>query len=210
MDPSSPSDPSGVEPEGVWPPPQKGKSVPGAGRLGMLLFLVSLAVSFLVAIVAYMVFRFREGGNWLPAEHAGLPTLLWWSTALIVACSGAVHWALVAVRADRQGQVRVASSVVLALAIIFTVCQGVAWREMAEQHSRDGARMYAVTFYLLTGLHALHVIGGLGLQGWVLARACLGHYWSLFHPGLLYSAMYWHFLDGVWIVLFGILWFGSR
>ncbi|MGE3163818.1 MAG: heme-copper oxidase subunit III [Planctomycetota bacterium] len=194
----------------VWPPVEKGQSVPGAGPFGMVLFLVSLTVSFLAVLVAYAVFRVRGGSEWLPADKTGLPDLLWVSNGLIVGCSGAAQWALIAVRNDRRTHLLVALVSTLLLALGFTVCQGFAWREIAREQHLEGMRIYSVTFYLLTGLHALHVIGGFGLQAWVVVRASLRHYWSLFHPGVLYAAMYWHFLGAVWFVLFAVLWSGSQ
>ena len=76
-------------------------------------------------------------------------------------------------------------------------------------HEIPKVKMFTATFYILTGLHALHVFGGLVLQAVVTTKGLLGRYWSYHHPGVLYSAMYWHFLDGMWLVLFGVLWLGS-
>jgi heme/copper-type cytochrome/quinol oxidase subunit 3 len=61
------------------------------------------------------------------------------------------------------------------------------------------------TFYLLTGLHALHVIGGMVLLGAVTAKAFAGRYSATYHPGVTYAAMYWHFLDVVWLVMFVLI-----
>ena len=69
--------------------------------------------------------------------------------------------------------------------------------------------LYAWTFYVLTALHALHVLGGLPPMLIVTVRALRMGYGPSDHRGLVYCAMYWHFLDAVWIVLYAILWIGS-
>jgi cytochrome c oxidase subunit 3 len=53
------------------------------------------------------------------------------------------------------------------------------------------------------------VVGGLVPLGLVTARAWRGGYTAGFHPGVEYTAMYWHFLDVVWLVLFAVLYLGS-
>jgi heme/copper-type cytochrome/quinol oxidase subunit 3 len=58
---------------------------------------------------------------------------------------------------------------------------------------------------MLTGLHAAHVVGGIALLAIVAARSFRGRYGSGHHPGITYAAMYVHFLDGIWLVLFAVL-----
>ena len=62
---------------------------------------------------------------------------------------------------------------------------------------------------LIAGLHAVHVIGGLVCQVVVTVKAYRGRYWSLHHTGLTYSALYWHFLGGVWLIVFVALLIGT-
>ncbi|MCZ6542722.1 MAG: cytochrome c oxidase subunit 3, partial [Planctomycetota bacterium] len=64
-------------------------------------------------------------------------------------------------------------------------------------------------FYVLTGVHALHVIGGLIPLAAVTIRSFRNRYSSTDHAAVRYCAMYWHFLDGVWIVLFATLMLGT-
>ncbi len=95
------------------------------------------------------------------------------------------------------------------LGVGFMVCQGFAWERLLHIHLLPGLRHYALTFYMLTGLHAIHVVGGLLLMGWVIVQAHRGRYWSYHHPGILYNTMYWHFLGVAWVLLFGVLVVGS-
>ena len=66
---------------------------------------------------------------------------------------------------------------------------------------------YLGMFFVLTGLHAAHVMGGLIPLGIVIAFAEKGRYSRNFHPGVRYSTIYWHFLDVVWVILFSLLYF---
>ncbi|RPJ46772.1 MAG: heme-copper oxidase subunit III, partial [Candidatus Latescibacterota bacterium] len=69
--------------------------------------------------------------------------------------------------------------------------------------------LFGFTFYMLTGLHAAHVIGGLGALALTAARAGQGRYTPESRAGVDACAVYWHFLDVVWIVLFAVLWIGG-
>ncbi|MFH1681903.1 MAG: cytochrome c oxidase subunit 3 [Candidatus Eisenbacteria bacterium] len=69
--------------------------------------------------------------------------------------------------------------------------------------------LFGFTFYMLTGLHAAHVLGGLIALAVVTARAHRGAYSAADHAGIELCARYWHFLDIVWIVLFAVLLVGN-
>ena len=191
-----------------WPPIEKGDSLPGAGPLAMRIFIASLVMPFVACILGYLSLR-GQADVWPPAGAPELPPILWVSTALILITGALVHWAMVSVRNDREGQTRIALALVLVFGTAFMLCQMSAWADLVEAHEIPKVKMFTATFYILTGLHALHVFGGLVLQAVVTTKGLLGRYWSYHHPGVLYSAMYWHFLDGMWLVLFGVLWLGS-
>ena len=97
----------------------------------------------------------------------------------------------------------------LALALVFLVAQGMAWAELFRQNLAISDNLYGWTFYVLTGLHAAHVLGGLPPMIITTRRALRGSYGPTEHRGITYCAMYWHFLDGVWVVLYATLWLGS-
>jgi len=60
-------------------------------------------------------------------------------------------------------------------------------------------------YFLMTGLHALHVIGGMGAISWLLVRAGRGHFSRLYYGPVDYVGLYWHLVDMVWIYLFPLL-----
>ena len=199
---------------------------PGFGTLGMAIFLLALGILFAASIVAYLFIRARFA-TWPPPDSPPLPAGLWISTAVIVLGSASIHSALCGVRRDRQGLLIGSLLITLLLGLVFLVTQTVNWiwlmsltttlaqaapavRESvlppaAGSSTGPVGSLYLFTFYVLTGLHALHVIGGMVLLVVVTARAFAGRYSSSCYPGVTYATMYWHFLGAVWLLLFAVL-----
>ena len=178
-----------------------------AGVQGMRWFLVSLAVLFGSVLIGYLSLRMLvvSGRPQLPP----LPRGLWVSTLLLVASSGTL---IAAVRAARRGDADglaryLAATVLLGLAFLAvqTGCW-IAWIGPMRDAVGQAERRFLLTgFYVLTGMHALHVIGGLVPLAVITRRARAGRYTRDFHPGVIYTAMYWHFLGVIWIVLYATL-----
>lgn len=184
---------------------RKGPAPHGSGVLGMWVFLASLAVLFLASIAGYLVVRFRAEA-WPPPGMPRLPGGLILATVVLLGCSVAIHLALQAVRKGNRAAMTRGLVATFGLGVLFLALQAWNWWGLiTAQLGPETKNLYAFTFYMLTGLHAAHVVGGLVQLGWVIARAMLGKYGSGWHPGVLYSAMYWHFLDGVWIVMFLVM-----
>ncbi len=182
----------------------RSSNVPGAGELIMLLFIVSLAVGFAALIVFYLVMR-SQTEVWPPAGTPPLPAALWLSTAIILLSSVTMHWTLLAGRRGDARGLRIASLATLALAVAFLVSQAINWGlAVAARMPRTG-NMYAVLFYLLTGLHGLHIIGGLTPLAVIARKAWRDGYAPNRTAGIAYCAMYWHFVDVAWLAMYGTL-----
>ena len=164
-------------------------AIPGAGVLGMWVFLATLTVLFLAAIVGYLVVRLKAT-DWPPPGMPRLPAGLWLATLVLLAGSVTIHRAY---RAVRQGE-RAASTrwlaVTTALACAFLAVQGWNWWGLIRLRLTAASNLYAFTFFMLTGLHAAHVIGGVVLLAVVLARSVRGRYGSGAYAGVTYAAMY--------------------
>jgi len=199
------------------------RSSPQIGTVGMWLFLASLAMLFLATMVGYAVIRFA-GAHSPELGTIHLPHTLWISTVLVLAASFTIHLASRAARAERQADMRKYLVVTLLLAVAFVVVQTPAMTSLVGQHldnlrlagatggfagdttSTDATpnRLYGLVFILVL-IHALHVIGGVVNLAWVTVRAGQGAYDHENYNGVKHAAMYWHFLDVVWIVMFGML-----
>lgn len=174
---------------------------PGTGSLGMLLFLASLAVLFAASIAAHLIIRARAE-QWPPENLPKLPSTAWVSTILIVFIGIAIQLALNYARHYNYGKLFAFLLIAFMLNVTFLLSQAVNWAWLISIGATAGKSLYLWSFYFLTGLHALHVIGGLFLLGFVIVRAFRGAYSADYHPGVRYATMYSHFLGIVWIVLF--------
>jgi cytochrome c oxidase subunit 3 len=175
----------------------------------MVLLLASLAMGLGALLVFYFTMRSRAE-VWPPPGSPPLPRGLWLSTALLLASSGTMHAAWRGIRRGQLGTLRGMMIATTVLAIAFLVNQVVNWGVAVAAHLPPGLNMYAITFYLLTGLHGLHVLGGLVPLGLVTGRALARRYTAANCAGVGYCALYWHFVDGVWLVLFGALVIGQH
>lgn len=176
-----------------------------AGLLGMRLFLAALGMLFAAAVVGFLIVRLRAPA-WPPSGTPGLPVLgLWFATAILAALSFALSRAERALAADRQHPFRRALGSALVLAVVFLVAQAVNWWEMIAAGAVPRASMLAFGFFVLTALHALHVIGGLPPLAAVVVRARAGRYDATRRHGVHWVAMYWHFLGAAWLALFAVL-----
>ncbi len=177
----------------------------------MRLFLLSLGVLFGASIIGYVAIRMLAIGQSL--ELPRLPSALWLSTLLLVVSSVTMQSGLAAARQGRPQRLRRAMAATTVLGVGFLVVQTGCWlvwaAPMREALASTEQTFLLKAFYVLTGLHALHVVGGLVPLTVVTVRAFDGRYTPQEHAGVAYTAMYWHFLDAVWLVLFATLMIGT-
>ena len=183
--------------------------IPGAGTFGITLLIISLSVIFAATMILLLVFRYSilAGTAWHDPTILTLPKSLWLSTALIVISSLAIHRALAAIRRDDERGLVSALALTFALGILFLFIQSWNWYEVYAQiaGSPNPRNFYVVFFYMLTVLHALHVLGGLIPMARTLAKARRHVYSRNFHPGVRYCVAYWHFLTVVWLIFFTLI-----
>lgn len=179
---------------------------PGAGNLGLFLFLVSLGALFAATLVSYLVVHASLEPR--PASlngPQGLPLLAWVSTILLVVVSVSLQMAWSGIARGLRGPMCGGLATALFASVCFLVSQILGWTSMlTDQTVEQGIRQ--VQFIFLTGLHAAHVIGGLICLIVVTKRAFSGQYSERWHPGVRYNAIYWHFLFVVWLGVLATLW----
>lgn len=148
-----------------------------------------------------------------PAAVEAVPTLsgsVWLglagATLLMLASSVTIG---AAYRALRRGQDRRFERFListLALGAVFLIAQVVNWLQLAAELPLEEGGLRSATFYLMTGTHALHVVGGLVPLGIVVHRASAGRYSNERWVGVRNVAWYWHFLDVVWVLMLVAMW----
>jgi heme/copper-type cytochrome/quinol oxidase subunit 3 len=169
----------------------------------MRLFLLALSILFAASLVGHLVIRLRAD-QWPPEGSPGLPAGLWISTAILAVLSAllivVVRWARAADRASLSRGLMA----VTALGIAFLAAQVANWGRMAAADFAPQQSLFAFGFYVLTFLHALHVLGGLVPLVLTTLRAGRGRYDQDSEPVEL-VASYWHFLGATWLAIFAVL-----
>jgi cytochrome c oxidase subunit III len=172
------------------------------GWWGMVSLIATEATIFAALLSSYFFLRatshvWPQGG----IEPPELPRIAAF-TVVLLASSAPLVWAESAVRRGRVGQVRVALTWSFVLGAAFLANQVLEYRDLGFG-PRDNA--YASIFYATTGLHGAHVAIGLLMNLVVQAKARLGRLGPDRHLTLSVFALYWHFVDAVWIFVFSSL-----
>ncbi len=140
--------------------------------------------------------------DWTPLPR---PPLLMLNTALLVGASLAMQWTVHAARRDERARVRRGLAAAGLLTVAFLAGQLVVWFQLHDAGYFLSASVATAFFYLLTAAHGAHVLGGLVAWGRASLRA-----WRRADPdrarlGVELCATYWHYLLGVWVVLYALL-----
>jgi cytochrome c oxidase subunit III len=174
-------------------------------KIALCAFLAVVAMLFMLLIVAYgerMVYEV-----WRPVPQIGL---LWANTIVLILSSVALQWAQFSVRRGQMDGMRVGLLAAGALTVVFLFGQILAWRQLAAMEYFEMTNPAIGFFYLITGMHGLHLLGGLVAWG-----RTAGKVWGDFDVAKVRQSVelctvYWHFLLVVWLVLFGLLFAGNN
>ncbi len=180
-------------------------------KFGMMTFLASEAMLFAGLIGAYIVLRISMGHNYRPEDAPILPwKLTGINTIILVSSSVTCVWAERKVLAGKNPAMGLLITATLGL--IFVVVQGFEWTNLAREHmwfnqagEHHGPGVYSANFFTLTGFHGLHVSIGVIMLFVAFFMALAGRFTPHNHTFLELAALYWHFVDVVWIFLFTIL-----
>jgi len=175
-------------------------------QFGLLILMVSMTVLFTATIVAYVWTRLMNP-VWKTPDMPELPLGLFGSTAMILGMSVSMHRAVSDVRKNRNESLLRDLWLALAFGVAFILGQIFNWRSMAPGlYASVPHPLYPFTFYMLTGLHAAHVLGGFIPLGIVIGRAQKLRYSSSEYEGVRLVRQYWDYLGVVWLVLLTTLW----
>jgi len=179
----------------------KAKSAKGMLWIG----IISMIMLFAALTSAYIV-RQAEG-QWNEFE---LPLAFWISTAIILASSGTMHWAFRSAKQNKLKNVTIGVGLTLALGILFVVSQFMGWSDLVADKVYFAGKFSNASgsfLYAITGLHLVHLAGGLIYLMVTLSRSMKGKFNPKNYLGIQLCSIYWHFLDGLWIYLFLFLLF---
>ena len=192
------------------PPPVMPERTLSPGQWGMLSFLVSEVALFGTLIVTYLFYVGRDVVGPTPAEALSLGLVVW-TTACLLASSATVHVAGNRLeRGNQAGFLRWWLATVL-LGAAFLGGTAFEWRDLIERHHLTIRRnLFGSTYYTLVGLHAVHVTAGLTIMLIVLGLALGRQVTSANRAGVGLVSWYWHFVDGVWVVVFTVVYLVGR
>jgi heme/copper-type cytochrome/quinol oxidase subunit 3 len=171
--------------------------------VGMVMALASWTMLFVALFFSYAVLR-ANAATWPPDGLAPLPKALpFLNTLVLLASSAALHRGTRPESERRPGALRRALLSTMALGGLFLALQLAVWIPLWQRGFRiDNAGTYGSVFYALTVFHALHVLAGLAALAVLLPGAFAGRLVSGRSSTVRLSAMFWHFVDAVWVVLF--------
>jgi cytochrome c oxidase subunit 3/cytochrome o ubiquinol oxidase subunit 3 len=181
--------------------------LPSRDRVGMSCFIVAESAMFAIFVVAYLFSLGKSTSGPTPREALSLPVL---NTVFLLSSSGTIAWAVRALRRGRLVPFAVAWSATVALGVLFLVGTGREWRQLLAIGLTPATNLFGTTYYSLVGLHATHVTVGLILLTTVLILTLLGKLHARDAERVDVLALYWHFVDCVWIVVFSVVYVIGR
>ena len=188
---------------------EKATSLPTVSmrQLGMLVLYASMTVLFTATHIGFWFTRLTSPHYRAPGLP-DLPSGLLLSTGVIGLTSLCIWQAQLAVKKNLLEALKRWLLAAGVLGLSFLLTQTANWFVMRPPSNANS--LYIATFFLLTGVHALHVIGGFIPLGFVIHHALRRDYSSSHHEGLSLCAQYWHYLGAVWLVLVSTLYLGNR
>ena len=170
--------------------------------LGILIFIASEAMIFGAFFTAYFFIRIVNDAPW-PAPGTELPVdIAAINSGILLSSSVTMHWASLSIkRGNRLGlQTGMLLTLLLGATFLFIQINEYVHLGFSPSDSAQGS-----VFYGITGLHGAHVVIGLMLLSFVSIRAFRGHYSSSKFRGVEVPGMYWHFVDGMWVIVYSTL-----
>jgi cytochrome c oxidase subunit 3 len=206
-----------------------------SSTLGMWLFLVTEIMFFGGLFTTYVVYRSAYPREFMAASHTLDWKLGAFNTAVLILSSLTMALAIWAAQVNRRKQVVVYLIATMILGLVFLGVKAVEYADKFEHHHVPGAnfvwsegahgeeghaappptpeqvafakhvQLFFSLYFIMTGLHAVHMICGIGVLAFLLVPSWKGRYNSAYHNPLECTGLYWHFVDIVWIFLFPLL-----
>ncbi len=176
-----------------------------AKKLALRVFFAVVTVLFMLLIVAYGDRMAYE--DWRPTPQLGL---LWINTFMLVLSSFAMQWAQYSVRQGQLDGLRIGLLAGGVFTVVFLAGQILAWRQLGLMNYFDITNPAIAFFYLITGLHGLHLLGGLVAWSRTVIKVWGDFDAAQVRQSVELCTVYWHFMLLVWLILFGLLFSGDN
>lgn len=166
-------------------------------KFALWLFIVTIVMIFASLTSAFIV---KQGeGSWLDYD---LPTMFWYTSGIIILSSIILQWGYFAAKRDRIRQVKLSLGLTLILGMAFLIGQYLSWDQLVGMEVYFVGNPAGSFIYVLTGLHAFHLISGIIFLIIVLFAAFRYRVHAKNLVRLEMCTTYWHFLGALWLYLF--------
>ena len=188
-----------------------------SAKLGMWIFLLTEILLFGGLFCAYAIFRAWYPDMFMNAHKALDVTLGGTNTVVLITSSVTMALAIRALQLNKSKQAVINLTLTLLLAGVFLVIKYFEYAHKFHLGELPG-KYYTYTgiegsnphiffsvYFMMTGLHGIHVMAGMCLIGWLLVRTMKGHFSSEYYTPVEMTGLYWHLVDMIWIFLFPLL-----
>ena len=182
--------------------------LPSRGRVGMFSLIAAESAIFTIFVVAYIFYLGKSVSGPTPADVLELPIF---STICLLSSSLTIHLAVRSLRQAKVGAFGLWWFLTLTLGAIFLVSTGREWHHLIyEKGLTVSTNLFGTTYYSLVGLHAFHVTVGLLAIALTMILTLLRKVKPEHSERAEIFSLYWHFVDGVWVIVFTVVYVIGR
>ena len=183
-------------------------SLPSRRKVGVIGVILTESALFTIFVTAYLFYMGKSATGPYPNQALDLPIL---ATICLLSSSVTVVLAERAFRRGHDGGFRLWWLITILLAVVFLGSTALEWRRLIfKDHLTISTNLFGTTFYSLVGLHASHVIVGLILLVLVLILSLRGYVTRTHAEHVEMLSWYWHFVDGIWVIVFTVVYIIGR
>jgi cytochrome c oxidase subunit III len=187
--------------------PTSGK-LPYRGKVGMAGLIIAESAIFTIFVVAYLFYVGKSLSGPTPSEVLETPIFF---TICLLSSSLSIHFAAKSLERGNRGAFLGSWVLTIVLGALFMFGTGKEWHRLIyERGLTISTNLFGTTYYSLVGLHAFHVTVGLIMLSIVATFAFAGRVGPEQSPRIDVLAMYWHFVDAVWVVVFTVVYILGR
>ena len=182
--------------------------LPSRGYVAMSSLIVAESAIFTIFVTAYLYYLGRDVAGPTPRDVLEVPIF---GTVCLLSSSFFIYLAEHAIDHGRMGAFKLWWAVTFVLGAIFLIDTGVEWQKLiVHDHLTIATNLFGTTFYSLVGLHASHVVIGLIMLLATLIFALTGRLNASHSERVKVLALYWHFVDAVWVLVFTVVYIVGR